>query len=150
MDGNDSVRTVSSRIRPHPPAPRNIRRRHFLPSLTAFGITGIRQHDFRRTYIALHVDAGTHPTLVQERVGYSSIGLTMDLYGKIAGHTALAAEQEARFEALNCRGASRVCPGPTGRKFGGGNRRRWRPHACQGFRSRKCHLTSPILRSAAA
>ena len=80
--------------------PKNIRRRHFLPALQALGIMGVRQHDFRRTFIALHVEAGTHPKLVQDRVGHSSIGLTMDVYGKIAGKMALATEQEARFEAL--------------------------------------------------
>jgi len=51
-------------------------------------------------FIALHVEAGTHPKRVQERVGHSSIGLTMDVYEKIAGKMALATEQEARFEAL--------------------------------------------------
>ena len=71
--------------------------------MQALGITGVRQHDFRRTFIALHVEAGTHPKLVQERVGHSSIALTMDLYGKIAGKMALATEQEARFEALTAK-----------------------------------------------
>jgi hypothetical protein len=61
---------------------------------------GIRQHDFRRTYIALHVEAGTHPKLVQDRVGHSDIKLTMDVYGRIAGKMTLAKEQETRFEAL--------------------------------------------------
>lgn len=37
---------------------------------------------------------------MQERAGHSSIGLPMDLYGKIAGQMALTSEQEARFEAL--------------------------------------------------
>ena len=88
--------------------PKNIRRRHFIPALTALGITGIRQHDFRRTFIALHVEAGTHPKLVQERVGHSSIALTMDVYGKIAGQMAMATEQEARFEIL----AVKALPAP--------------------------------------
>ena len=88
--------------------PKNIRRRHFAPALRALGITGIRHHDFRRTFIALHVEAGTHPKLVQERVGHSSIGLTMDVYGKVAGRMMLAQEQEARFEAL----AARALPAP--------------------------------------
>jgi hypothetical protein len=80
--------------------PKNIRRRHFLPALQALGITGIRQHDFRCTFASLHVASGTHPKLVQERMGHSSIGLTMDRYGKIAGQMALTTEQEARFEVL--------------------------------------------------
>ena len=88
--------------------PKNIRRRHFLPALQTLGIVGVRQHDFRRTFIALHVEAGTHPKLVQERAGHASIGLTMDVYGRIAGQMALATEQEARFAAL----AVRALPAP--------------------------------------
>ena len=33
-------------------------------------------------------------------MGHSSIALTMDVYGKIAGQMALTTEQEARVEAL--------------------------------------------------
>lgn len=79
---------------------RNIRRRHFQPALKALGLTGIRPHDFRRTFIALHVEAGTHPKLVQERVGHSDIRLTMDTYGELAGKMALPAEQASRFNGL--------------------------------------------------
>ena len=59
--------------------PGNVRRRYFAPALKALGLTGIRCHDFRRTFIALHVEAGTHPKLVQERVGHSNIKLTIDV-----------------------------------------------------------------------
>jgi len=83
-----------------PLSPGNVRRRHFLPALKALGLSGIRPHDFRRTFIALHVEAGTHPKLVQERVGHSNIKLTMDVYGKLAGKMALGAEQAARFDAM--------------------------------------------------
>jgi len=83
-----------------PMYPGNIRRRHFAPALKALGLSGIRPHDFRRTFIALHVEAGTHPKLVQERVGHSNIKLTMDVYGKLAGKMALGAEQAARFDAM--------------------------------------------------
>ena len=88
--------------------PKNIRRRHFIPALQALGIVGIRQHDLRRSFVAIHVEAGTHPKLVQERVGHSSIALTMDVYGKIAEQMALTTEQEARFEAL----AAKAIPAP--------------------------------------
>ena len=100
LDGSNPLNLMFPSQTGTPLYPKNIRRRHFLPALQALGIVGVRQHDFRRTFIALHVEAGTHPKLVQERVGHSSIGLTMDLYGKISGQMALATEQEARFEAL--------------------------------------------------
>jgi len=50
--------------------PKNIRRRHFLPALRALGLKGIRQHDFRRTFVAMHVEAGTHVTVLQDRLGH--------------------------------------------------------------------------------
>jgi integrase len=80
--------------------PGNVRRRYFAPALKAIGVQGIRPHDFRRTFIALHVEAGTHPKLVQTRVGHSNIKLTMDVYGKLAGEMALAEDQAARMDAL--------------------------------------------------
>lgn len=78
----------------------NVRRRHFQPALKALGITGIRPHDFRRTFVAMHVQAGTHPKLVQTRLGHADIRLTMDTYGKLAGEIALGAEEAARFNGL--------------------------------------------------
>lgn len=75
---------------------------------------GVRQHDFRRTFIALHVEAGTHPKLVQERVGHSSIALTMDVYGKIVGQMEMAQVQEERLEAL----AAKALPAPAPVKEG--------------------------------
>lgn len=47
--------------------------------------------------------AGTHPTLVQDRVGHSNIKLTMDVYGKLAGDMALAEDQAARLNALTAK-----------------------------------------------
>jgi len=79
---------------------RNIRRRHFQLALKALGLTGIRPHDFRRVFVALHVAAGTHPKLVQTRIGHSNISLTMDVYGKLAGDIALAEEQSAKLDVL--------------------------------------------------
>jgi integrase len=80
--------------------PKNIRRRHFAPAMKALGISGVRQHDMRRTFIALHVEAGTHPKLVQDRVGHSDISLTMNVYGKLAGKMKLGAAEQARFNGL--------------------------------------------------
>ena len=46
------------------------------------------------------MEAKTHPKLVQERVGHSSIALTMDVYGKIAGKMTLGKEEEAKLNTL--------------------------------------------------
>ena len=56
-----------------------------------------------RTFIAMHVEAGTHPKQIQERVGHGDIRLTMDVYGKIAGSMALSAEQTTRLDAATAR-----------------------------------------------
>ncbi len=87
---------------------RNIRRRHFQPALKRLGISGVRPHDFRRTFIALHVEAGTHPKLVQERVGHSDVRMTMDTYAELAGKMALPVEQASRFNGL----AAKALPEP--------------------------------------
>jgi len=67
----------------------------------------------RRTFIALHVEAGTHPKLVQEKAGHSSIGLTMDVYGKVAGRMMLAQDQQERFEALTAKALPEPVPIPS-------------------------------------
>lgn len=87
---------------------RNVRRRHFQPALKRLGLTGIRPHDFRRTYVALHVASGTHPKLVQTRMGHTKFSLTMDVYGKLAGDIALQDEQTVKFNAL----AAQALPDP--------------------------------------
>jgi len=61
----------------------------------------------RWTFIALHVEAATHPELVQTRVGHSNVKLSMGVYGKLAGEMALAAEQATRLDAL---ATKRRCP----------------------------------------
>jgi len=108
LDGPNPLDLVFPSQTGTPLYPENVRRRHFVPALRALGITGIRPHDFRRTFMALHVQAGTHAKLIQERMGHSSIALTTDVYGKIAGRMELAQEQEQRFEAL----AARAMPAP--------------------------------------
>ena len=94
--------------------PKNVRRRHFAPAIKALGIHTVRQHDFRRSFIALHVEAGTHPKLVQERVGHSSIQLTMDVYGKIAGKMTLGKTEEAKLNALATKALPAIAPDEQG------------------------------------
>jgi integrase len=40
----------------------------------------IRLHDLRHTHATLALLAGVHPKVVQERLGHSSISVTMDTY----------------------------------------------------------------------
>lgn len=40
----------------------------------------IRLHDLRHTHATLALAAGIHPKVVQERLGHSSVTMTLDLY----------------------------------------------------------------------
>jgi integrase len=45
----------------------------------AAGVPRIRFHDVRHTFATLALSAGIHPKVVQERLGHSSVGITLDL-----------------------------------------------------------------------
>ncbi|MFC2002471.1 tyrosine-type recombinase/integrase [Chloroflexota bacterium] len=48
------------------------------------GLKGIRLHDARHSHASLMLKAGTHPKIVQERLGHSSVTITLDTYSHIA------------------------------------------------------------------
>ena len=49
------------------------------------GLNGIRLHDdARHTHASLMLKAGTHPKIVQERLGHTSIQITLDTYSHVA------------------------------------------------------------------
>jgi integrase len=48
------------------------------------GLPVIRFHDLRHTHASLLLAAGVHPKVVQERLGHSSISITLDLYSHVA------------------------------------------------------------------
>jgi integrase len=50
----------------------------------AAGVPVIRFHDLRHTHATLLLAAGVHPKVVQERLGHSSISITLDLYSHVA------------------------------------------------------------------
>ncbi len=43
----------------------------------------LRLHDLRHTSVSLLIELGAHPKLIQERLGHSSITVTMDVYGHL-------------------------------------------------------------------
>ena len=58
------------------------------------GISGIRFHDLRHTHATLLMKQGTSPKVVQERLGHSSISVTLDIYSHVVpGMQELAALQ---------------------------------------------------------
>lgn len=48
------------------------------------GIKRIRFHDARHTHASLMLKQGIHPKIVQERLGHSSIAMTLDIYSHVA------------------------------------------------------------------
>jgi integrase len=48
------------------------------------GLRGIRLHDARHTHASFMLKAGTHPKIVQERLGHASIQVTLDTYSHVA------------------------------------------------------------------
>ena len=62
------------------------------------GLPHIRLHDLRHTHASLLLQAGTHPKIVQERLGHSSIRVTLDTYSHVMGGLQEVAAQ--RFDDL--------------------------------------------------
>lgn len=44
------------------------------------GLPAIRFHDLRHTFATIALSAGTHPTIVSDRLGHASIAITLDSY----------------------------------------------------------------------
>ena len=47
------------------------------------GLPNIRFHDLRHTAATLMLQQGTHPKIVQERLGHSDISLTLNTYSHV-------------------------------------------------------------------
>jgi integrase len=60
------------------------------------GIKVIRLHDARHTHASLMLKQGTHPKIVQERLGHASIQITLDTYSHVVPGLQEAAA--ARFD----------------------------------------------------
>ncbi len=62
--------------------------------VVAAGVPKVRLHDLRHTSASLMLAAGVHPKVVSERLGHSSVSITLDLYSHvIPGLQAEAAEK---------------------------------------------------------
>lgn len=62
---------------------RNITNRHFKPLLKQAELPDIRLYDLRHTHATLLLNADVHPKIVSERLGHSSIQLTLDTYSHV-------------------------------------------------------------------
>ena len=57
--------------------------RRFRQLVEVADVPRIRLHDLRHTNATLSLKAGVHPKVVSERLGHSSIAITLDLYSHV-------------------------------------------------------------------
>jgi integrase len=62
---------------------RNFRRRTWLQAVKASVGEPMRFHDLRHTHAAMLIAQGEHPKVIQNRLGHSSIKVTLDTYGHL-------------------------------------------------------------------
>lgn len=62
---------------------RNLDQRHFKPTLERAGLEGFRVYDLRHTCATLLLLRKVQPKIVSERLGHSSITLTLDTYSHV-------------------------------------------------------------------
>jgi len=89
----------------------NFGRRAWQPARRAVGLDGVRFHDLRHTAVALAIEAGAHPRALMERLGHSSITVTLGRYGHL-----LPGQDEAiadRLEAAHLDRATATSSMPT-------------------------------------
>ena len=70
--------------------------REFKKHPGAAGLKAIRFHDLRHTNATLMLEAGTHPKVVQERLGHSDIGITLNVYSHVLPTLGRDAAQQLR------------------------------------------------------
>jgi integrase len=65
------------------PLRRAFYRRHFLPAVARAGLEPLRFHDLRHTCASLLIAQGAHAKEIAERLGHSTVRLTLDRYGHL-------------------------------------------------------------------
>ncbi len=73
-------------------------RQAWLGIVEAAGLEGFRFHDLRHAHASLLMAQGVHPKIVSERLGHSSVSITLDIYSHVA--PGLQAEAAAGLDAL--------------------------------------------------
>jgi integrase len=93
----------------------NFYARHFKPALRRAGLSdAVRFHDLRRTFAGFCIAEGAHPRAIMERMGHSSITVTLNTYGHL-----LPGLEERVTEALDARAReARAAAGLVGSRLG--------------------------------
>ena len=76
----------------------NLHRRSYTPLLARAKLPPIPFHALRHSHATLALAAGVHPKVVQERLGHSSVTLTLDTYRHAV--PTLGRDAAARLDAL--------------------------------------------------
>ncbi len=61
----------------------NFRRRVWRPAVEEAGLGSLRFHDLRHSHASTLIAQGEHPKVISERLGHSSIRMTLDVYGHL-------------------------------------------------------------------
>ncbi|MDQ0972399.1 integrase [Neobacillus niacini] len=72
--------------------------RNYRKMVEISGLPYIRFHDLRHTHATLLLQQGVHPKVVSERLGHSTIGITMDTYTHVLPN--MQKEAALQFEQL--------------------------------------------------
>jgi len=72
--------------------------RAWVRMMDKLGLKGVRLHDLRHSHASQLLKQGIHPKIVQERLGHSSIAVTLDTYSHVAPGLQKAAA--ARFDEV--------------------------------------------------
>lgn len=72
--------------------------RHFDKLVEKADVPRIRLHDLRHTNATLSLKAGVHPKIVSERLGHSSIAITLDLYSHVT--PGISRDAAAKVESM--------------------------------------------------
>ena len=65
------------------PLPPNSVTKAFHKLTKSVGMSGMRLHDLRHTHATLMLKQGVHPKVVSERLGHSSVAITLDTYSHV-------------------------------------------------------------------
>ena len=83
-DKYENTNLVFTSVLGQPIRPTNFLRRYFRPLLKKCGISeNFTFHGLRHTHATMLLKQGVNPKIVQERLGHSSIKVTMDTYSHV-------------------------------------------------------------------
>ncbi len=87
-------------------------KRHFKPAVARCGLPdGTRFHDLRHSYAAMLIAQGAHPRSIMERLGHSTITVTLDTYGHL--FPGLEASLDDQLDEIHRDGLDRGPAAPT-------------------------------------